>query len=148
MLFSFRNLIRLLVVTMLVAGHGSVATAQEQPESNADQTEEARPEPTGADRAYTPPKVAEPPLPELPPTPVLLQKDYPDCREDHQSIEAPFDKADDINRCTVALDRYYTDVLNAFRKRMNEHQDRNFPALYRESCRKQGLFCGQSAEIL
>lgn len=76
-----------------------------------------------ADRAYVPPKAAEPPLPQLPPTPVLFQSDYPDCRENHHSIAEPFDKAEDINRCTVALDRYYTDVLNAFRKRMNEHQN-------------------------
>ncbi|QJB68706.1 caspase family protein [Parasphingorhabdus halotolerans] len=75
------------------------------------------------DLAYVPPAEAEPPLPKLPPTPILLREDYPDCREDHQLIEAPFDKADDINRCTVLLDKYYDDVLNGYRKRMNQHQD-------------------------
>jgi len=90
-------------------------------DGGADQDQET--ELSEADRAYAPPTVVEPDLPELPTTPVLLQKDYPDCKESHQHIEAPFDKADEINRCTVRLDRYYTGVLNAFRERMNQHQD-------------------------
>lgn len=83
------------------------------------------------DRAYIPPTQAEPDLPILPPTPVLLQKDYPDCREDHLHLPDPHDKAININSCTIALDNYYTDVLVAYRKRMNEHQD-EISAIYTE----------------
>ena len=35
----------------------------------------------------------------------------------------PFDKADDINECTVKLDKYYSEVLTPFRERMIEHQE-------------------------
>jgi surface antigen len=84
---------------------------------------EEEPALTEEDRAYVPPAVVEPDLPQLPPTPQLSQNDYPDCKEDHQHLIDPLDKSIDINRCTVLLDGYYTDVLTGFRKRMNEHQD-------------------------
>jgi surface antigen len=75
------------------------------------------------DQAYRPPLKAEPPLPALPPTPVLLQRDYPDCRENHQQLPDPLDKAKDINRCTSLLDAYYENVLKDYRRRMNHYQD-------------------------
>ena len=34
----------------------------------------------------------------------------------------PFDKAEDINQCTVRLDKYYSEILTPFRERMIEHQ--------------------------
>lgn len=79
---------------------------------------------SGVDLAYIPPKTKEPPLPSLPPTPVLLQKDYPDCKESYQHLVDPLDKANEINACTVKLDQYYEGVLNKFREDMNGHQDR------------------------
>ena len=76
-----------------------------------------------SDKAYAPPAQAEPPLPELPPPPVLLQGDYPDCREDHLHLPDPHDKAININQCTTRLDNYYNDVLTEYRKQMNEYQN-------------------------
>lgn len=76
-----------------------------------------------ADLAYVPPATVEPELPFLPPTPVLPGEGYPDCRENHQVFAMPFDKADDINECTVKLDKYYSEVLTPFRERMIEHQE-------------------------
>lgn len=75
------------------------------------------------DMAYVPPPQTEPPLPQLPPTPVLSQADYPDCREDHLHLPDPHDKAKNINQCTTRLDNYYSDVLTEYRKRMNQYQD-------------------------
>lgn len=75
------------------------------------------------DRAYVPPTQTEPPLPQLPPAPVLMQGDYPDCREDHLHLPDPHDKAKNINACTTSLDNYYSGVLTEYRKRMNEYQD-------------------------
>ncbi|MEH6791158.1 hypothetical protein [Parasphingorhabdus sp.] len=75
------------------------------------------------DKAYVPPAQAEPPLPQLPAAPVLLQGDYPDCRDDHLHLSDPHDKAININQCTTRLDNYYNDVLTAYRKQMNEHQN-------------------------
>ena len=75
------------------------------------------------DKAYVPPAQAEPPLPQLPPPPVLLQGDYPDCREDHLHLPDPHDKAININQCTTRLDNYYNDVLTEYRKQMNEYQN-------------------------
>ena len=34
----------------------------------------------------------------------------------------PFDRAEDINQCTVKLDEYYSQILTPFRERMIEHQ--------------------------
>lgn len=76
-----------------------------------------------ADLAYVPPTTAEPEMPPLPPTPVLPKEGYPDCRENHEVYEMPFDKAEDINECTVKLDRYYSEILTPFRERMIEHQN-------------------------
>ncbi|MEP2990877.1 MAG: caspase family protein [Parasphingorhabdus sp.] len=98
------------------------------PASESSEVKMAR---SGADLAYVPPSVDEPPLPSLPPTPVLLQKDYPDCKESHQHLVDPLDKANDINACTVKLDQYYENVLNKFREDMNAHQDR-ISAIYTE----------------
>lgn len=87
---------------------------------------------SGADLAYVPPETDEPPLPSLPPTPVLLQQDYPDCKESYQHLVDPLDKANEINACTVRLDQYYSGVLNKFREDMNAHQDR-ISAIYTEN---------------
>ncbi|QTD55391.1 hypothetical protein [Parasphingorhabdus cellanae] len=104
------RMFHVLITALLLAAIGSPAFAQEQ-------------EGTEADRAYVAPVTAEPDLPALPPTPVLSQDGYPDCREDFQKIAAPFDKAEDTNRCTILLDGYYAEVLTPFRQRMIEHQN-------------------------
>lgn len=75
-----------------------------------------------AELAYVPPNTSEPALPALPPTPLLPGEGYPECRESHQVFEMPFDKAEDINQCTVRLDKYYSEILTPFRERMIEHQ--------------------------
>lgn len=72
--------------------------------------------------AYVPPTITEPELPALPPTPLLPEEGYPDCRESHQVFEMPFDRAEDINQCTAKLDKYYAEILTPFRERMIEHQ--------------------------
>ena len=76
-----------------------------------------------ADRAYVPPTTIEPALPILPPTPELATEGYPDCRESYQVFVMPFDKAEDINQCTIRLDQYYSEILTPFRERMIEHQN-------------------------
>lgn len=106
-----------LIAASLVASAGAPAFSQEQ------DAREAEPSLSEADRAYVAPATAEPDLPPLPPTPVLSQDGYPDCREDFQKIAAPFDKAEDTNRCTILLDAYYAEVLNPFRQRMIDHQN-------------------------
>tara|TARA_R110000824_G_scaffold195149_1_gene377827 strand:+ start:6706 stop:8640 length:1935 start_codon:yes stop_codon:yes gene_type:complete len=75
-----------------------------------------------AELAYVPPTTAERELPALPPTPLLAKEGYPECRESYQVFEMPFDKAEDINQCTVRLDKYYSEILTPFRERMIEHQ--------------------------
>ncbi|MEO9600557.1 caspase family protein [Parasphingorhabdus sp.] len=72
--------------------------------------------------AYVPPTTAEPDLPTLPATPLLPKEGYPDCRESYQIFEMPFDKAENINECTVKLDKYYSEILTPFRERMIQHQ--------------------------
>lgn len=95
------------------------------------ESDDIKMERSAADLAYVPPKTVEPDLPVLPPTPVLRQQDYPDCKESHQHLVDPLDKANEINSCTVKLDQYYTGVLNKFREDMNAHQDR-ISAIYTE----------------
>lgn len=75
------------------------------------------------DKAYTPPSVAEPPLPDFPARPQLDTASYPDCREAWRKIDAPFDKAAAINRCTVAIDAYYNDRMLPYREAMIRYQD-------------------------
>ncbi len=104
------SMVHVLVAISLLAGTGSPAHSQDQ-------------EVAEADRAYVAPVMTEPDLPALPATPVLSQDGYPDCREDFQKIAAPFDKAEDTNRCTVLLDQYYAEVLTPFRQRMIDHQN-------------------------
>ena len=91
-------------------------------EPNSDTMSLAEATTAQSDVAFVPPPTAEPDLPALPPTPVLPAEGYPDCRESYKVFEMPFDKADDINACTVKLDQYYSDVLTPFRARMTEHQ--------------------------
>ncbi len=103
-----------------VASGPSQDPAQAAEESgNAEETAPLAPE----DKAYVPPAQTEPPLPQLPPPPVLLQGDYPDCREDHLHLPDPHDKAININQCTTRLDNYYNNVLTEYRKQMNEYQN-------------------------
>ncbi|HEY9091084.1 hypothetical protein [Parasphingorhabdus sp.] len=105
------------LATAFLAVHAAVpANSQEQAISDTD-------------RAYSPPVSPQPELPSLPPTPILTSEGYPDCREDFQKISAPFDKAEEINRCTISLDRYYAQVLTPFRQRMIDHQN-ELSALY------------------
>ncbi len=84
---------------------------------------ETAPQLSGADLAYVAPTAAEPDVPQLPPTPKLDISTYPDCREDWQKIDAPFDRADDTTRCTKLLDQFYSEILTPFRERMIEHQN-------------------------
>lgn len=61
-------------------------------------------------------------VPQLPPPPTLSLEGYPDCREDWQKIEAPFERADEINRCTLLLDSFYDQRLLSFADIMIAHQ--------------------------
>lgn len=61
-------------------------------------------------------------IPELPPTPTLSLQGYPECREDWQKLEPPFDRAEATNQCTAALDAYYNTVLLSFANAMIAHQ--------------------------
>lgn len=106
------------IAVSLLASAGAPAFSQEQ-----DAPPEDKPALSEADRAYVAPVIAEPDLPALPPTPTLSQDGYPDCREDFQKIAAPFDKAEDTNRCTILLDSYYAEVLTPFRQQMIDHQN-------------------------
>ena len=100
----------------LAGGSADAATAQQDPPT-LDRIQRSE-----ADLAYVPPQSSEPGLPVLPPTPQLPKEGYPDCRESHQVFEMPFDKAEDINQCTVKLDKYYSEILTPFRQQMIEHQ--------------------------
>lgn len=106
------------IATEVLAASQSMA----QDPASSDAPESPAVEPV-ENRAYVPVAQAEPPLPQLPPAPVLLQQDYPDCREDHLDLYDPHEKAKNINQCTTALDNYYSGVLVEYRKRMNEYQD-------------------------
>lgn len=75
------------------------------------------------DKAYVPPPLAEPPLPDFPARPQLDTASYPDCREAYRQIDAPFDKAAAISRCTVAIDAYYNDRMLPYREAMIRYQD-------------------------
>ncbi|MEP6011264.1 MAG: caspase family protein, partial [Parasphingorhabdus sp.] len=104
------------------AGAAEAPVAQNMPRLPTDSSSSMQR--SGADLAYVPPTKAEPELPALPPTPLLPAEGYPECRESHQVFEMPFDKAEDINQCTVKLDKYYSEILTPFRERMIEHQKR------------------------
>jgi surface antigen len=75
------------------------------------------------DKAYAPPPVAEPPLPAFPARPQLDTASYPDCRDAWRKIDAPFDKAAAINRCTIAIDAYYNGKMLPYREAMIRYQD-------------------------
>lgn len=70
-------------------------------------------------------------VPVLPDAPILSLEGYPDCREDWQKIDAPFDRADAINRCTLKLDSYYDQRLLPFADKMIAHQT-ELSRLYQE----------------
>ncbi|SIO13819.1 Surface antigen [Parasphingorhabdus marina DSM 22363] len=114
-----RSFVALTMMIALVAT-GAPAASQESPSSESAAEAATAPE---ADQAYVPPAQDEPPLPALPATPVLDTSSYPDCREDHQKIAMPFDRAEDTNRCTLLLDQYYAEVLTPFREKMIAHQN-------------------------
>lgn len=79
--------------------------------------------PSEGDKAYVPPAVAEPPLPALPVRPSLDTDSYPGCREDYRKKKEPFDQAEAINRCTVAIDTYYRQKMLPYRQAMIAYQD-------------------------
>ncbi len=81
------------------------------------------------DKAFVPPVVVEPPLPALPARPALDTESYPDCRENYRKIEAPFDQAAAINRCTDAIDDYYNKKMLPYREAMIAYQ-RTLSSLY------------------
>jgi len=85
--------------------------------------------PSEGDKAYVPPVVAEPPLPALPARPALDTASYPGCREDYRKKKEPFDQAEAINRCTVAIDTYYRQKMLPYRQAMIAYQD-SLSALY------------------
>ncbi|MEH6757520.1 MAG: hypothetical protein V7676_08415 [Parasphingorhabdus sp.] len=126
------SMIHALVTACLMTSVGSPAFSQEQSGSSVD-------------RAYAAPVAAEPALPALPPTPILSQKGYPDCREDFQKIAAPFDKAKETNRCTVLLDRYYSEVLTPFRQKMIDHQNQ-LSAVYTRQVAGQMKYSAKSRD--
>lgn len=108
----------ILVGAMLASGAVAAGWQEAAPASAAAQTRAGE-----GDAAYVPPPVAEPPLPDLPPRPTLDTASYPACREDYQKIEPPFDKAADINRCTMLIDAYYTERMLPYRQAMIAYQD-------------------------
>ena len=79
--------------------------------------------PGEGNKAYVPPVVAEPPLPALPTRPTLPTDSYPGCREDYRKKKEPFDQAEAINRCTVAIDKYYSQTMLPYRQAMIVYQD-------------------------
>jgi surface antigen len=79
--------------------------------------------PGEGNKAYVPPVVAEPPLPALPTRPTLDTGSYPGCREDYRKTKEPFDQAAAINRCTVAIDKYYSQTMLPYRQAMIIYQD-------------------------
>ncbi|MEM8917945.1 MAG: hypothetical protein AAGE37_03715 [Pseudomonadota bacterium] len=117
-----RSFLALAMVIALGATGASAASQESQSGTLADSSVDGA-TPSAVDQAYVPPAKDEPPLPELPSTPVLDTSSYPDCREDHQKFAMPFDRADDTNRCTGLLDQYYAQVLTPFREQMIAHQN-------------------------
>lgn len=135
-----------LVILTFSAIAGVPALSQDQ-DSAAVSAEASSDDPplSEADRAYVAPVVDEPDLPILPTTPLLTDEGYPDCREDFQKIAAPFDKAEDTNRCTILLDRYYAEVLTPFRQRMIDHQN-EISALYTERVAGKMIYSAKSRD--
>ncbi len=124
------SFVALAMLIALSAAGAPAASQESQSQTPAEASDESA-TPSAADQAYVPPALDEPPLPALPPTPVLDTSSYPDCREDHQKIAMPFDRAEDTNRCTGLLDQYYAQVLTPFREEMIAHQNA-VSALYTE----------------
>lgn len=117
----------------LLFGGGALAHAW-QATGSAPATEASAPAPAPVvagegDKAYVPKAVKEPPLPEFPARPVLDTASYPGCRDAYQAIEAPFDKAAVINRCTASIDAYYQEKMLPYRQAMIVYQDK-LSALY------------------
>lgn len=121
-----------LIAVSFMASAGAPAFSQDQ-DGNA------------ADRAYVAPVTVEKQLPSLPSAPILSQNGYPDCREDFQKIAAPFDKAEDTNRCTVLLDGYYAEVLTPFRQQMIDHQN-NISAIYTDQVAGKMTYSAKSRD--
>lgn len=76
-----------------------------------------------------------PPLPELPPTPIMSGKAYPDCREDHAKAADAYASAAAVNQCIAMIDRYRAEVLAPFQQSMIDHQERVI-ALYENEVRE------------
>ncbi|MDR6832472.1 MULTISPECIES: hypothetical protein [unclassified Sphingopyxis] len=101
----------LVVVGLLLSGSAVAAAGQGTPGQSE------------SDKAYVPPVVAEPALPALPNRPTLDTDSYPGCREDYRKKKSPFDRAEAINRCTVAIDTYYRQTMLPYRQAMIAYQD-------------------------
>lgn len=115
-----------LVLAMTLAIPGLAQNNAPQPPAAAQEAPETaenvpNPEDTDTSSAYV--KPPEPPLPEIPPSPVLPAEGYPTCREDHEQGITPVDRAELVNKCTNAVDRYYNEVLIPFRQKMIEYQN-------------------------
>ena len=115
-----------LAAALLAVHAGAPANSQDQIILDAEPVDEPL---SYEDRAYSPPATPEPELPSLPMTPLITAEGYPECREDYQKFAAPYDKAEEINRCTIKLDKYYAEVLTPFRQEMIDHQN-ELSALY------------------
>ncbi|MCA1749282.1 MAG: hypothetical protein ABR601_03105 [Parasphingopyxis sp.] len=63
-----------------------------------------------------------PALPPLPATPVIADTPYPDCRDDYQSIEDTYEKAERTTQCVAELDGWHAGVLVPHRQAMLDHQ--------------------------
>lgn len=100
---------RVVIAAILLASSAAAAAWQGAPSEGA--------------KAYVPPVVAEPALPALPSRPTLDTDSYPPCREDYRKKKTPFDQAEAINRCTVAIDTYYREKMLPYRQAMIGYQD-------------------------
>lgn len=115
---------RIFLLGLVAIGAAALGTVSAVAGQSADTAPPSSTAPAGeSDAAYVAPTFAEPLLPSLPARPTLDTESYPDCRNDSQKIEAPFDKASDINRCTALIDLYYSTQMLPYREAMIRYQE-------------------------
>ncbi len=85
------------------------------------------------------------PLPTMPATPRFSDAGYPQCKDDYKPIVTLLEKVDAINRCTTALDQYYSGAMLAFRQRMIEHQN-EISKLYSEKVGGKPTYAPESQQ--
>lgn len=64
-----------------------------------------------------------PPLPDLPATPVLDDRPFPDCRHDYRQRSEDFERAAETTACIEAIDAYHDTVMVPFTEQMLAHQE-------------------------